>query len=607
MCGIAGILKSGEKKIEESQLSAMSRALRQRGPDDQGIFLAPGVGLVSTRLAILDLSPSGHMPMQTPDGRFTIVHNGEIYNYRDFYPYLKSKGWKFKSHSDTEVLLYLFAQDGPAMLEQLNGMFAFAVWDTKEKKLFAARDRLGVKPFYYSVRGRDFYFASEEKALFAADVPKKLNEAVIPELIFFRYVSGETTPFRGISRLLPGHFIIWKEGDLQIRRWWNFQEKILQRRSEGVRKAEEWFHETFDSSVHLRKISDVPVGVLLSGGLDSSSLVAAVSLRQDTQTHSFTIGFEENGYDERSLARITAKKFNLKNHELTIKKESLPGLLDSAIDYHDEPPAHASDLHVLAISKYAKQYVSVLLSGEGGDEILGGYNRYFFLRQKMLAAALGFLVPVWGFFKKNSKAGKIAGLAALAAKRKVLFCASEVFPREIPSMDQAFSWREKIVEQAEAIYPGDEARQAMYYDQHTYLCSLLDRNDRMTMAASIECRTPFLDYRLVEGSAAMPTNIIFGGKPKSLLRKSVGHRLPRRVLNGRKWGLGVPWGLYLRTVPEWRSEVDGLCRSGFVKAAELDEKWVSRWTADFKSGDNSRDALIYQLFILSKWHAKNKL
>ena len=266
MCGICGIVDVyRDGQVDPGVLIQMRDSMLHRGPDDAGVHVSAGVGLASRRLAILDLSPRGHMPMVSDDRRYVIVYNGEIYNYRELRAPLAARGVRFQSGTDTEVLLRLFEADGPAMLEQLNGMFAFAIWDTVARRLFAARDRLGVKPLFYAEHQGRLYFASEEKALFAAGIPMQFDHEVWPELLCFRYVAGERTPFKGVKRLLPGHSLQWHEGRLELRRWWNLADRARARRELPMRDPVEWYRRTFDDSVRLRTISDVPVGVLLSG------------------------------------------------------------------------------------------------------------------------------------------------------------------------------------------------------------------------------------------------------------------------------------------------------------------------------------------------------
>jgi asparagine synthase (glutamine-hydrolysing) len=310
MCGICGIVESDRSRpVSEGVLLSMRDSLKHRGPDDAGHYIRPGVALGSRRLTILDLSERGHMPMSTPDGRYWIVYNGEVYNFQELRSVMEARGRRFHSNTDTEVVLALYAEEGPAALKRLNGMFAFAVWDTQERTLFLARDRLGVKPLYYAVQDGALYFASEEKALFTAGVSRQFDQDSWEELLCFRYVAGEQTPFVGVKRLLPGHYLLWRDGKVQERRWWNLAERAQLLRDSLPREAADWFRETFDSSVRLRRISDVPVGLLLSGGLDSSSVAASMATEAHAGVNSFTVRFAETEYDEGPLAQQVADRW----------------------------------------------------------------------------------------------------------------------------------------------------------------------------------------------------------------------------------------------------------------------------------------------------------
>lgn len=611
MCGIVGAVCAGPAQpLDEAVLLRMRDALIHRGPDDAGHYVADGVALGSRRLAILDLSERGHMPMSTPDGRYWIVYNGEVYNFRELRAPLEAHGVRFRSNGDTEVLLELYARDGPAMLDRLNGMFAIAIWDTQERTLFLARDRLGVKPIYYARQRDTLLFASEEKALFAAGVPAEFDATTWDELLRFNYVAGQRTPFVGVSRLLPGHYLVWKDGSLETRRWWSLAERVAARRAEpdGL-PLREWFRTTFDSSVDLRRISDVPVGVLLSGGLDSSSVASSLAAQAGAGIASFTVRFEDDPfYDEGPLARLVAERWQLAHHELNVPAGDLLGRLRRASWFNDEPLAHYSDLHIGAISEYAKPRVTVLLSGEGSDETLGGYVRYWPLRHPALLRAARVGVPwlaravnVWRL-RKLSRMLALGGLDQL-----VLFNASNVFPDDLAALGMpasgGFLYREQVVREAREVYSGEPARQAMYSDLHTFLCSLLDRNDRMTMGASIECRVPFLDYRLVEGLAALPSSALLRGRRgKWLLLDAVGDRLPEGTRRARKWGFSVPWARYLREHPELRAETAGLPDSLLVREGPFDRHQVRGVVNAFLAGSPGREAVVVALFMVAVWH-----
>ena len=607
MCGICGIVSRDKTyRIDENVIVSMRDSLTLRGPDDRGLFVRPGVGLGSQRLAVLDLSPRGHMPMNTSDGRYWITYNGEVYNFRTLRSALEADGYSFHSNSDTEVVLNLYAKYGPAMLDQLNGMFAFAIWDSQERTLFVARDRLGVKPLYYADQKGIFYFASEEKALFEAGVTQEFDHEVWEELLCFRYVAGERTPYVGVKRLLPGHYLLWKEGRTQIKRWWNLSERA--REIQPPQDAVAWFRQTFDDSVSLRKISDVPVGVLLSGGLDSSSVAASLAQQAGSGLMSFTVRFQEPRYDEGPLARQVAERWKLKHHEIIVPPDQLLERLFAASRLNDEPLVHGNDLHLWAISEYAKSLVTVLLSGEGGDETLGGYVRYRpLLYPKMLNAMRPVLPGIISALGLNGRLGKLGRFLELGPTNLfVLFNSCEILPRDLEGIGMeptlSLPYRQRVLAEAQDLYPNELVRQAMYSDHHAFLCSILDRNDRMTMGASIECRVPFLDYRLVEGLAALPTSSLLGKQNKQLLRSALGERLPTSVLRHQKWGFGVPWSAYLQNVPELRSMVQNLPELDPIKDGPFSRKLLRAGIRKFLEGDQSYGALVRQLLMVVVWY-----
>ncbi len=586
----------------------MRDVLHHRGPDDSGLLLAPGVALGSRRLAILDLSPRGHMPMSTPDGRYTIVYNGEAYNFRSLRPALEAQGYVFQSDCDTEVVLALYACEGPAMLERLNGMFALAIWDARQRTLFLARDRMGIKPLYYAFHDGGLYFASEEKSLFAAGVPREFDPDTWEELLCFRYVAGERTPYRGVKRLLSGHWMQWQAGDVQVRRWWNLSQRAAALRDHSPADPVSWFRETFDDSVSLRRISDVPVGVLLSGGLDSSSVGASLGSQGATGLASFTVRFDEPGFDEGPLARELAERWSLTPHELTHSLESLLPQLRRATWFNDEPLAHVNYGHLLLISEYAKEWVTVLLSGEAADEVMGGYVRYRPLAYPRMLRAMKPVLPLLA--KALGLKGRWQKLARFLSDYSidqfVMMNSCETLPGELRALGMnpaaRYPFREEMLAEARQLYPGEPLRQAMYSDQHAFLCSLLDRNDRMTMGASIECRVPFLDYRLVEALAALPSPALQCRRGKQLMRAAVGHRLPRSILKHRKWGFGVPWSRYLRTRADLREIVEELPNLQPVCDGPFDRDKLTRVVEAFLQGDDSYGAIVLQLVLIVIWH-----
>lgn len=609
MCGICVILNlTSSTAIEPDQLHAMNGAQKHRGPDDSGIFLRPQVGLGSTRLSIIDLSAKGHMPMCTYDGRYWIVYNGEVYNFAEIRRRLEERGCVFHSGTDTEVILQSYALDGPSMLLDLNGMFAFAIWDELEKTLFATCDRMGIKPFCYTQYQGRLYFASEHKAIFAAGCPKDFDEATWPELLFFRYVAGENTPYKAVKRLLPGYCLIAKEGRFSLKPWWSLARSTGADQIKVEAHADrENFSGLIDSSIEYRRISDVPVGVLLSGGVDSCTIAAHMAKQAGKDVESFTVRFKESGYDEGGLAREMAKRWALKHHELTVAENKIPGLLDEAVYLLDEPIVHVSDIHLLAISRYAKSKVTVLLSGEGADETLGGYVRYSpFLHPDIfpfIGAALkavNAVIPVKGRLQKTFRIFTIPSM-----NDRILYSSAEVFPSTV-SLEKRFEnsnyYRQQIVSQSNMVYT-EAVRRVMYYEQHTYLQSVLDRNDRMTMGASIECRVSYLDPRLVQWLSDRPTSSLFrAGKGKFILRKAASPLVPASVIRHKKWGFGVPFEKYLRTIPAFNQRLRTLSESEILKSCPIGQKGIRESITRFQAGDNEQTALIRQLFMIDLWN-----
>jgi asparagine synthase (glutamine-hydrolysing) len=609
MCGICGLAFADAMRIPDRRaLARMRDAMVHRGPDDAGTYLAPGIGLGARRLKILDLSDRGHMPMGTQDGRYWITYNGEVYNFRELRRTLEAKGYRFRSNTDTEVVLNLFADRGPAMLDELNGMFAFGIWDARERSLFVARDRLGIKPLFYTAPGDRLAFASEIKGLLAAGHPLEFDPSCWEEMLCFRYVAGERTPYVGVRRLLPGHCLTWKRGQLETRRWWRLAARAQEMREQMPADLTEWFRSTFDDAVRLRRISDVPVGVLLSGGLDSSSVAASLARDRGSRLASFTVRFAEPGYDEGPLARDMAERCGLDHHELSLSGEDMLQGLRQVSALNDEPLAHHNDFHLWAIAKYAKPHVTVLLSGEGADETMGGYVRYRPLRHAGLLSRGASLVSLASAVLPSYRLRKLARfLRADSLEDWVVYNACDVLPRELEILGMEsradFPYRRTVFEEARLLYPGDPMRQAMYGDQHTHLVSILDRNDRTTMGASIECRVPFLDYRLVEGLAAVPSSRLLGSfSNKRLLREAIGSRLPTSVLRHRKWGFGVPWSAYLRDVPECRAVVSGLPDTELIRNGPFGISRVRNLVARFLAGDTEHEALVRQLVMVAVWH-----
>lgn len=607
MCGINGILHlQSQKKVDERILIKMRDSLEHRGPDDKGIFIDNNIGFGHRRLSILDVSSAGHQPFLSNDGRYVMTYNGEIYNYKEFYPELKSNGFDIETTSDTEVLMKLFELHGLKMLHRLNGMFAFAIWDKLEKKLIVARDRMGVKPLYYSFYNEIFYFASEQKALFTAGVPLKMAQEGLEEYIFNRFVAGENTLYQNVKKVLPGHVMTLHDGGkVTTEKWWDLKKEI--QNQPKIKNPVEWFRETFDDSIKMRMISDVPVGVLLSGGLDSSSVLASLHHQNYKDIETFNIGFKEKEHNESHLAKMMAEKFDYGFHTMQLENQNLYDQLLSATYFQDEPIMHLSEPHLLALSKMAKPSVKVLLSGEGADELMGGYVRYKALKYPSLLNSIA-TIGALDLFNKQPRYDKLTRYAQISKKSElVIFNGSNIYPKDIAEIYGINAlpkneYRKQIYKDAKSLYPENLRRQALYFDQHTYLCSLLDRNDRCTMGASVECREPFLDPRLIIGLGSLDDKWLFAGKKwKFILKKAMQERLPNEILQFKKVGLSAPWGDYITKSTAFKDELESFSKSELFQMPYFEHINIQKLVLNLQKGDNRMTPYIMPLFMMHIW------
>ena len=607
MCGINGILHlQSQKKIDERVLTKMRDSLEHRGPDDKGLFIENNVGLGHRRLSILDVSLGGHQPFPSEDGRYVMVYNGEIYNFKEFYPELKSNGFDIRTSSDTEVLLKLYQMHGLKMLNRLNGMFAFAIWDKIEKKLTIVRDRMGVKPLYYSFYNETFYFASEQKALFSAGVPLRIAQDGLGEYVFNRFVAGENTLYENVKKVLPGHsLIIHESGKITTEKWWNLKSEI--QNQPKITNPLEWFKATFDDSIQLRMVSDVPVGVMLSGGLDSSSILASLHQQKFKSLQTFNIGFKEEEHNESHLAKMLSEKFNYGFHTMKLEDNLLYDKLIASTYFQDEPIMHLSEPHLLGLSQLAKPAVKVLLSGEGADEVMGGYVRYKALQYPSLLHSLA-TIGSFDLFTKKPRYEKLIRYAQIKNNQDlVIYNSSNIFPNDIAKTFGITNapeneYRMQVYEDAKSLYPNNLRRQALYFDQHTYLCSLLDRNDRCTMGASIECREPFLDQRILAGIGSLNDKWLFTGKKgKFILKSAMQERLPEEILTFKKVGLSVPWGDYFIKSPAFKDELTSFSKSELFQMPYFENINAEKLILNLQKGDTKMIPYIMPLFMMHIW------
>jgi len=509
MCGICGFATTDPARaLSEETLLAMRETLAHRGPDDAGVHVDQMCGFAHRRLSIVDLE-GGHQPMSNEDGTVWIVHNGEIYNHAELRPELESAGHRYASRSDTETLIHLYEQHGGELVHRLRGMFAFAVWDACAKRLLLVRDRLGIKPLYYTIDGSRILFASEIKALLASGVVEpRLNYDALPEFLALGYNVGETTLYRGVKRLPPGNRLVWQNGSVNIEQYWDlkYPAQPLQI-SEG--EAVERFTELLTESVRLRLMSDVPLGVFLSGGIDSSAIAALMARLAGGRISTFSVGFAERDYSEFHFARQVAEAIDAEHHEITIKPADFFENLPMLIRHEDEPIRWPSSVALYFVSKLAREHVKVVLTGEGSDELLGGYAKYWAgVQNTRFAKTLGLLVPQP---VRRMMARHVWKLPAPMKLKKLLshsfLCRSSrpadllfdnfygIFNRDLQDLllapaaktdarlDSVDPWAAtvKFFNESGATSLLDRM---LYADIKTYLVELLMKQDQMSMAAS---------------------------------------------------------------------------------------------------------------------------
>ena len=599
MCGICGIAVPEElsRGVDQSQLIRMLDTLTHRGPDDAGIFLDKTVGLGHRRLSIVDLG-GGHQPMSNEDERIWITYNGEVYNHSDLRDTIEARGHVYKTASDTETIIHAYEEYGPRSVEHLRGMFAYAIWDGVRRKLVLARDRLGIKPLYYLLQDDGtIYFASEIKALVECRaVASELNYNALADYAANRYTSGEETLFRGVKRLLPGHTLVWSNGRIEIERYWDVSfAKSDERLSEE--KYVEQFSELFRESVRLRLMADVPLGMFLSGGIDSSAIVSAMSEMVAEPIKTFSVAFAEREANELEYARMVSRAFQTDHYEIVVSPEEFFDSLPALVYQEDEPVAHPSSIPLYFVSKLASSHVKVVLTGEGSDELLAGYDKY---RKTVYNLALGraYHNAAPQFLKRaiRSAIERMDGSSVTRQKlSRTFLCISpdieniyfdnfSVFSRAMQQQLFTTETRERMrgvnPYSASINHIGASDAEAMIdqllaADMKTYLHELLMKQDQMSMAASIESRVPFLDHKLVEFAAQLPVNMKLRGlTTKYILRRAMRDRLPEAILSRKKMGFPVPIGAWLRgkfshVVDEYvlsrRAQERGIFNPAFVR------------------------------------------
>ena len=623
MCGIAGFIDYWERRaiepvIRKRLLKRMNDVIRHRGPDDEGFFLKDGVALGMRRLSIIDLA-GGAQPISGEDGSVTIVFNGEIYNFQELRPELEKRGHTFKTHSDTETIVHAYEEYGPECVKHLRGMFAFAIWDDKKREVYIARDRVGKKPLYYTVTtGGTLVFGSEVKSLLEhPEVKREINLEALDAYFTLGYVPDPLTIFRGVSKLPPGHYLTFSAGRLNIQQYWDFNFE-----PGDSRKPEDYLDELrtlLDESVRLRLISEVPLGAFLSGGIDSSTVVALMARQMNQPVKTFSIGFNEDSYNELKYARLTAKQLGTDHHEFFVTPQ-ICNVIDDLIWHFDEPFADPSAIPTFMVSKLARDHVTVALSGDGGDELFAGYSHYVVQESRRAFSAVpkairkGVMRPLsyrlphgaWGRnYLHNISLDPIDryldSLSYFTELSKESLYSFD-FQKELQPKNQvARSFRDY----ADRVNTKESLDQLLYIDGKTYLPGdILTKVDRMSMATSLEVRVPLLDHKLIDFVTRVPASLKLAGiETKHLLKRVARDLIPAEILDRPKQGFGIPLEQWINselrdqireTLREPRTRQRGYVNSSYVDLI-LDEHHKGRRDHSFP---------LWALLILELWHRR---
>ncbi|GLC28483.1 asparagine synthase (glutamine-hydrolyzing) [Roseisolibacter agri] len=616
MCGIAGVAGWATAPDETTAtLRRMCAAIEHRGPDDEGHFVAPGIGLGMRRLSVIDVH-AGHQPIGNEDGDVQIVFNGEIYNHRELRARLEACGHRFATHSDTETIVHGYEEWGDRVVDQLRGMFGFAIWDARRRRLLVARDRLGIKPLYYWVKDGGLAFASELGSLRALPgFDAQIHAPSVLRYLLFGYVPEPDAIYAGVRKLPPGHTLTWEPGSApRIQRYWT---PVRDEVAMDERDAVEELRRLLDESVRLHLESDVPLGAFLSGGIDSSTVVALMARQLDRPVRTFSIGFDDPRFNEAPHAAAVAKAIGTDHTELILRPDA-DALLERVITMYDEPFADSSALPTYLVSALARKHVTVSLSGDGGDELFGGYTRYAErLGQRELPAlarqAIGGVARLLphGARGRNrlldmgrSARGRYAATVASplpGAEGGVVRASLLRGMGDDVTMDGALG---ALFDEASG---RDFATQMMLVDMQSYLPGdILTKVDRASMAVSLEARVPLLDHVLAEFAVTVPARLkMRDGTGKWLLRQAIEGIVPPAVLTKPKQGFGVPLGQWF--AGPLRHRIDGLLRERSEIAEYVEPGAVARLHAEHVSGRRDHSMMLWRLLVLETWLARASL
>jgi len=628
MCGINGFILQNPQIVDPGIIRAMNRSLLHRGPDEEGIYEKRNVTLGMRRLKIIDMA-TGQQPIYNEDRSIVTVFNGEIYNYKELRKDLEAKGHRFITQSDTEVIVHQYEEVGDRCVEYFRGMFAFAIWDDKKRRLIIARDRLGIKQIYYYHDDNKFIFSSEIKGIFNfPNIEKKMDPTSLSDYFSFLYVPSPKTIYSNILQIPAGHLLIYSNGNIELRKYWD-----VEYREEKVRKEEEYIEELLDllkEAVRLRLISDVPLGAFLSGGVDSGIIVALMSQMMGLPAETFSIGYPAGSetYDERKYAKAVSEQYNTHHHEFVVKHD-IADVTEKIIPYFDQPFADASAIPNYYLCKETKNYVTVALSGLGGDELAGGYERYlgYIIGDHYQALPDGLIKGIIPsiirrvpdsrkgnhFIRRLKKFVEVEYLGEedryfnLIAKYGELEKRNLFLPDILETIGSYKSCKvfSNYLENTENMNPLDKV---LYLDLKTYLVDdLLVLTDRMSMAHSLEARVPFLDHKLVEFFATLPPSIkIRGWKKKYILKKVAERYLPKDTIYHPKMGFSVPLVLWFReNLQEYVREV--LSDSMLSEIGMFNKQYINSIVERHLSAADNYDEKIWSIIVFVLWYKKTFL
>lgn len=621
MCGIAGFIskeKNAPNNEREILLDRMCKIITHRGPDEQGTIVKNRAALGMRRLSIIDLK-TGQQPIFDCTGNLAIVFNGEIYNFLELKTDLEKRGHKFKTNSDTETIVHAFEEFGADCVKHLRGMFAFAIYDFAQESLFIARDRVGKKPLFYSITEKgNFVFGSELKSLIEhGEISKEIDFSALDAYLTFGYVPEEFCIFKGVHKLAPGSFLIYKNGEIKTEKYWDFsfaENSEIKTENEYI----EILREKLKEAVRVRLISEVPLGAFLSGGVDSSAIVGMMSQILDQPVKTFSIGFNEDSFDELKFARIAAKHFETEHHEFIVTPD-LVEIVDELVWHFDEPFADSSALPTFMVSKMAREFVTVVLSGDGGDELFAGYSRYKtqmsrggletlpkFVRQKLLQK-LSEKMPHGAKGKNylyNASLNEIERYIDSISHFGHLKKSSLYDENFLKNLNGDLGKGAEIYKQiAGSVSSENPVERLLYLDSKTYLPSdILTKVDRMTMANSLEARVPLLDHELIEFVQTIPVELkLKGFETKYIFKKSLEGLVPNEILYREKQGFGVPINEWINSQLKTRIHSD-LNDKKTLERGYFDRKYIQTLLDEHQKNRRDHSHSLWILWMLELWH-----